>query len=486
VSQRAFEQAERVVVAAAGSFPDGLTAGALASRHGAPLLLTAADQLVGPVADEVTRLSARRVTVVGGSQAIDETVVEQLEGLTTTTEVRRLGGVDRYATAAAVTRTTTRDADQVRVVSGQAFPDALSAANLGSRGPVLLTAQTEVPPATEETLEALAPETATVVGGGQAVSPAVADRIAAATEHVNRVAGDDRYGTAIAAVEAALSGDGQPGPDAASPLVVASGQGFADALAAAPLVNQRGAKLVLAPQRRLTDGLDGFVRGRRSRFEQAVIVGGRAGVGNFAAQELDAALAGRPRPGFTGSVAPLPRQLRSQMTGTSWRSGCPVGLDELRLITLDHWGFDGNVHRGRLVVADQVANQVRSVFAELFAAGFPLARVEPVSVYDGDDAASMAANNTSAFNCRTIAGTDRLSRHAYGTAIDLNPVQNPYVDGGEVAPAAGRPYVDRSDVRPGMITRSGPVFSAFAELGWGWGADFASADDYQHFSVSGG
>jgi hypothetical protein len=192
-----------------------------------------------------------------------------------------------------------------------------------------------------------------------------------------------------------------------------------------------------------------------------------------------------PAPEFTGSAQPLPPDVREAMTGVSWRPGCPVGLDDLALLELGHWGFDGQAHTGRLVVAARVADAVLDAFARIFAAGFPIERMEPVDAYGADDHRSMAANNTSAFNCRPVEGTDRWSEHSFGTAIDINPVQNPYVRGGEVLPPAAAAYRDRSDVRPGMITRAGPVVDAFDAIGWGWGGQWGSAIDYQHFSESG-
>jgi poly-gamma-glutamate synthesis protein (capsule biosynthesis protein) len=121
----------------------------------------------------------------------------------------------------------------------------------------------------------------------------------------------------------------------------------------------------------------------------------------------------------------------------------------------------------------------------MYEARYPIERIERVDAYDGDDNASMAANNTSAFNCRTVAGSSTLSQHAFGRAVDINPVQNPYVTGGGVFPPAGEDYVDRAPVRPGMIVRPGPTTSAFADVGWGWGGDFSGKKDYQHFSASG-
>jgi len=130
---------------------------------------------------------------------------------------------------------------------------------------------------------------------------------------------------------------------------------------------------------------------------------------------------------FRGSISPLPGSLRATMTGVSWHAGCPVGLDELRLVRARHWGFDGRVHTGRLVVHRDVAGPVLDVLRRLYAAHFPIRRMVPVDAYGASDFGSIEADNTSAFNCRYVDGTTRWSEHSYGRAIDLNPIENPYV-----------------------------------------------------------
>ena len=188
-------------------------------------------------------------------------------------------------------------------------------------------------------------------------------------------------------------------------------------------------------------------------------------------------------PRYSATVTPISPSLRATMT--SWRPGCPVRLDDLRLVTLTHWGFDGRARRGRLIVhRDAAAGMVR-VFRDLFAARFPIRRLRLVEAYGSDDDRSMAADNTSAFNCRLVEGSSSWSEHAYGRAVDVNPLENPYVRGGHVSPPGGRPYVDRSLWKPGMIHRGDAVVRAFAAIGWEWGGDWRSLKDYQHFSATG-
>ena len=176
---------------------------------------------------------------------------------------------------------------------------------------------------------------------------------------------------------------------------------------------------------------------------------------------------------------------RVHTLGKSWHRGCPVGLDALRLVTLAHWGFDGRVHDGRVVVHRDAVGAITRAFRRLFALRFPIRRMEPVDRYGADDDRSMAADNTSAFNCRPMEGTSRWSQHAYGRAIDVNPVENPFLNGTRVSPPRGRAFADRTRRRPGMIHAGDAVVRAFAAVGWSWGGSWTSPKDYQHFSANG-
>ena len=190
-------------------------------------------------------------------------------------------------------------------------------------------------------------------------------------------------------------------------------------------------------------------------------------------------------PAWDGTSRRLSEALKERMRGVSWHEGCPVPLRRLRLLEVPYWGFDGDVHQGRMVVNRRQDGKVLRVLHRLYGAKFKIRRMRLVDYYDGSDDRSMAANNTSAFNCRRVAGTDRWSEHAYGRAIDINPVQNPYVRGDTVEPEAGERYLDRTDVRKGMVVRPGPVVRAFSRVGWEWGGDWQSSKDYQHFSSTG-
>jgi hypothetical protein len=188
---------------------------------------------------------------------------------------------------------------------------------------------------------------------------------------------------------------------------------------------------------------------------------------------------------FRGTIERIDSAQAKRMTGVSWRPGCPVALRDLRLLRLPHWGFDGKPRTGRLIVHRDAARDLVHVFRHLYAARFPIRRMVPVDAYGASDFRSIEADNTSAFNCRYVEGTTRWSNHAYGTAIDVNPIENPYVSGGRTSHPASRPYLDRSRRRPGMAYEGGALVRAFDRIGWGWGGRWTSVKDYQHFSATG-
>jgi hypothetical protein len=189
-------------------------------------------------------------------------------------------------------------------------------------------------------------------------------------------------------------------------------------------------------------------------------------------------------PPFSHSVS----RVTAAQLPRSWHSGCPVSPRQLRRVRLTYWGFDGRAHTGAVIAnADAVPDLVH-VFSRLYAARFPIRRLRPIDAYGGNDERSLEADNTSAFNCRYVIGPGprRWSVHAYGEAIDVNPVENPYLEGGRVHPRAGRAYLNRARVRPGMAFRGGVLVRAFAAVGWQWGGRWTGSPDYQHFSSTGG
>lgn len=210
-----------------------------------------------------------------------------------------------------------------------------------------------------------------------------------------------------------------------------------------------------------------------------------AGSALLFSSQADSAGAAQPPP-FRSKIAKIAPELRAQMTGVSWRQGCPVRLSDLRLLTLSYRGFDGRSHTGKLIVNKSAAAKIVSVFRRLYRTNFPIRRMRLIDAYGGSDFRSIEHDNSSAFNCRRATGSSSWSNHAYGLAIDINPIENPYVSSaGTTSHKASRPYLDRSRLRRGMAYKGGALVSAFASIGWSWGGYWSGVRDYQHFSVNG-
>jgi hypothetical protein len=189
---------------------------------------------------------------------------------------------------------------------------------------------------------------------------------------------------------------------------------------------------------------------------------------------------------FAWRITPISSAQRQVMTGVSWRAGCPVGLSDLRSVWLAYRGFDRKRHIGQLIVHRSVARDIVSVFRKLFRARYPIRQMRPVDAYGGNDFRSIEHDNTSSFNCRNATGSSNWSQHAYGLAIDLNPLENPYVSSGRTSHRGSVKYLNRSKRLKGMIHPGDAVVRAFESVGWGWGGYWSgSVQDLQHFSSSG-
>lgn len=171
--------------------------------------------------------------------------------------------------------------------------------------------------------------------------------------------------------------------------------------------------------------------------------------------------------------------------GASWRPGCPVGPEQLRRLVIDYLGFDGVTRRGELIVHEDLVGPVREMFADLHRLRFPIDKIRVAARYPGaEDELSMRDNNTSAFNCRGIPGSDSWSEHAYGRAIDINPLLNPYIStSGRLEPATAGPFLDRARTDPGMLHDGDPAVRVFTDRGWTWGGHWRNPKDYQHFEL---
>ena len=197
-------------------------------------------------------------------------------------------------------------------------------------------------------------------------------------------------------------------------------------------------------------------------------------------------------PPFQSSVRPLSAPLRSELRHEVWHPGCPVPLSGLRLLSVSYRGFDGRTHDGHLVVNRTAAAPLERVFGQLYRLHFRIRHLGIAAMYgpakrrpkDGDISGSFECRQAVPSPCDGGTGTGSWSEHAYGEAVDLNPVENPYVGCGQSRDPASRPFFNRSRHRKGMVTVA--VRRAFGSIGWGWGGSWAgNTKDYMHYSQSG-
>lgn len=177
----------------------------------------------------------------------------------------------------------------------------------------------------------------------------------------------------------------------------------------------------------------------------------------------------------------LSQEIINRIMDSSWKEGAPVSLEELSYVKVTYWGFDEQEHMGELIVHSKVAEEVVEIFKELYEAKFPIEKIRLIDEYAANDDLSMEDNNTSAFCFREITGSEKISKHGYGIAIDINPVQNPYIVDNKILPLKGKGYTDREDVRKGMIVQGDACYNAFVSRGWTWGGQWKTVKDYQHF-----
>jgi len=194
--------------------------------------------------------------------------------------------------------------------------------------------------------------------------------------------------------------------------------------------------------------------------------------------------------GYYFEISPISSEIKKRMTdGKSWKSGCPVGLKELRYLKIKHWNFNGTTSIGELIVHVDISQNISTVFKELYNMHYPIKQMRLVSDFKGSDWKSIEADNTSALNCRNVTGNkNRWSKHAYGKAIDINPIENPYISRrGYISHKASLKYKKRFYKSSNRVENRALLFKnskatkIFEKYGWKWGGDWKNVKDYQHF-----
>ena len=216
-------------------------------------------------------------------------------------------------------------------------------------------------------------------------------------------------------------------------------------------------------------------------FIVLTVMGGNVGGGDTA----EAAAIETYRKGF--SYETISSSVKKQIIGKSYRKNRHIKLKDLRYVKVLHYGFDGKVKKGELIVHKKIAKKTVRIFYELYQAKYPIQKMKLIDHYHANDSRSMRANNSSAFNYRKISGSSKLSNHAYGFAIDVNPRINPWVKGKSVSPSNGTVYRQRKTkkcrgkYRNYMIHKNDKIYKIFKKYGFSWGGDWKSSKDYQHF-----
>lgn len=185
--------------------------------------------------------------------------------------------------------------------------------------------------------------------------------------------------------------------------------------------------------------------------------------------------------GFLFTSQPVPDAVKARMRGKSMPDNATISYDDLRYLTVCHYDFEGNIQKGELVCNKAIAHDLLCVFRALFSRSYPINSIRLVDDFDASDEASMQANNTSCFNYRTVAGSKTLSKHAFGLAVDINPLQNPYVKGNRIQPSTAGDFVDRNKDFPHKIDENDFCKQVFTSFGFHWGGHWRSVKDYQHF-----
>ena len=192
---------------------------------------------------------------------------------------------------------------------------------------------------------------------------------------------------------------------------------------------------------------------------------------------------------YSASISSISTEIKQRMVkGNSWREGCPVALKDLRYLRVKHIGFSGDEMMGEIIVHKEVSDEVAEIFEALYDTGYPIKKMRLVSDYKGSDWQSIESDNTSAFNCRLATGSKKWSKHSYGKAIDINPIENPYISRkGYISHKASAIYRKREHQKSGyadkaILLKNDKAVGIFKKYGWKWGGDWSGVKDYQHFS----
>ncbi|MDY4560153.1 MAG: cell wall-binding repeat-containing protein [Peptostreptococcus porci] len=453
VSNSNFEKSKYVILASGVEFPDSLSSIPLADLYDCPILLVNKEKILGSVLNEIKRLGADKIIVIGGENTIPD---KALSGLNS--EYRRISGYDRYETNKMVIdelESARGISNGYIIASGNKFPDAISSVGLSIKTgfPIKLV---------DNTIESYYNKSENyVVGGYKTID--IKNLLG------RRISGEDRYKTAISVSK-------EIGTDFGN-IIIASGDDFAEAIISAPISKKYLAPVILYPKKDKSDYIDSFLN--NVDCKKLIIIGN---VSYHYEKNGSDYIRDINTEGYEFfKPIKIDETIKNKIYGKSYKNNNYVSLSDLVYIPIKHYDFYGNIKQGEIIVNKKVGDEVSNIFKELFGKKVKIEKVKLVDEYGASDEKSMSDNNSSAFNFRYIAGTKKLSKHAYGLAIDINPLYNPQVINGIAYPKQGQPYADRKNNNPYMIRKNDAIHSTFAKYGWKWGGLWSKSPDYQHF-----
>lgn len=424
------------------SLADGLSASGLSGAKNAPIIPVRKDDIPEQSLKAIS--SASNVYIIGGDAAISKKVEDSL--IASGKVVNRIEGSNRIETSQKVADLI-GSYDKAFVVNGfKGEADAMSISSVAARegAPIILTDGNNPSIEKKNGVEYY------VIGGSTVAS----DKLQTAYS-AKRLAGSDRYKTNRAILNKFYPNSKK--------LYCANGTALIDALTVSLLAKDNGIAFV----------------GNNS--DNSILNG--KDIVNVGKVEMETNKPNKPVTVEYFKPLVLDQSTKNKMKGLSMPDDATgIKYDDLRRVNVKYWGFDNKTHTdGVLIVNKSVANDICSIFNDLYKAKYPIEKIRMIDEYKANDESSMIDNNTSAFCYRLVAGTKVLSKHGKGVAIDINPLYNPQVKNGKVYPSISKPYADRSKNVKGMIKKGDACYKAFTSRGWKWGGNWKNSKDYQHF-----
>ena len=470
ISEFANEKSRKVIVADSRNYPDALSASNLTEGKYPILLFNGNEERV---VNEIKRLNAEEVIVLGGKNSVPESFIEHCREINSIESVERISGKNRYETSAKIFDFAEKKS--AVIVSGNNYPDALAASSILGNSGLILVDKNQVPVYAENILKNATDKNGIIVGGYGSISADIEGKLknSCGFNSLTRISGKDRYDTSTKIAERKKS----------DTIIVASGESFADALSAAEIAQKIDSPILLVKKNVIDSSVMKYIKSEG--IKKAIILGGESSVSKNTENNIVKLINGENiAENNIGNEVFKPRNIdeniKKRIYGKSYKDNRNIKLSDLSYVPVAYRDFNGNTAYGEIIVNKNVGKEVGKIFKEIYDANIKIEKIKLIDEYNADDVKSMEDNNTSAFNYRVIKGTNKLSNHAMGYAIDINPLYNPHVINGVANPRKGQPYARRVRKNPYMIFKNDKIYNIFKKYGWRWGGEW-KYPDYQHF-----